>query len=233
MKKIVLMGVAAAVLSACGGGSSSSNVAGQETASTSFPLASAYKSLIAKGETTNFDISGTCNGVGTESESAPSSTSFEGSPAFATTATSTFSLTNCTPASVAGSSISYYDSNYNYLGHAISGQEYAKFLTATNPLPASVKAGDTAIYGTETVYSDSTKQTVVGTRVLSFVIEQDGASTSSVIANAISKRYNTSNQLLYTQQFRHRLGADGSLTPVSLDLQYSTTSTTHLVLTAK
>ncbi|MGE5622224.1 MAG: hypothetical protein ACM3WS_03600 [Bacillota bacterium] len=233
MKKTILICALTAVLSACGGGGSSSSAASESTVSTSFPLASAYKNLIASGKATNYAISGTCSGSGSISASAPSSSTFEGSSALSVTATSTYSFTNCTPASVAGSSISYYDSNYNFIGHTVAGQEYGKFISGTNALPTSVKVGDTAIYGTETIYSDSTKQTVIGTRALSFIIEQDGSSSSSVIANAITKNYNASNQLTFTQQTRYRLGVDGSFTPVSIDIQYSTTSSTHLILTAK
>jgi len=151
----------------------------------------------------------------------------------AVTITVTISLTNCTLASIASTSIGYYDSNYNPLGYSASGEEYAVFPTTPTPLPTSVKVGDNAIYGTTTIYTDNTKQTQTGERTLSYVIEADGSSSSSVIANLITKEYNTANQLLYTEQDRYRLAANGTVSPVSKDMQYSATSSIHFLLTAK
>ena len=89
--------------------------------------------------------------------------------------------------------------------------------------------GDTAVYATLTTYTDSTKTVTTGQRILSYVVEADTADTA--IVNLISKGYNTSNQLLFTQQSRLRISASGALTAVSIDVQYSTTSTNHLVYT--
>ncbi len=49
--------------------------------------------------------------------------------------------------------------------------------------------------------------------------------------NLISKRYDNAAQLLGTQQTRYRIATNGALTIVSIDIQFSTTSSTHLVLT--
>jgi len=139
---------------------------------------------------------------------------------------------NCTPASTASTSITYYDSNSNVLGHSTENVEYGKFLTVPSPLPATVKIGDTAVYGTETIYTDSTKATLKGQRLLSYVIEADASSNQTAVANLITRDFNTANQLLFTQQSKFRLAADGALTAISQDIQYSTTSTARLVLTA-
>lgn len=222
-----------AFLSACGGGGGSDTPIVAAQAVTSFALQSGYKSLVAAGRINNFTISGTCSGSATVSTSTPSAGTFEGSPALSATTTAILNSTNCTPASVASTSVQYYDSNYIPIGHSATGVEYGKFLTIPSPLPTSVKLGDTAIYGTETIYTDSTKQTQKGQRTISYVIEQDGTSTSTAIANLITKDLNTANQLIFTQQSRYRIAADGALSIVSIDVQYSTTSTTHLVYTVK
>lgn len=226
------------LLSACGGGNSSVATAPTAPSSTpiatvsTFPLQAGYKARIAGGSATNFVISGTCAGSSNLTSAAPVSTTFEGASALAVTSTQSLNFTNCTPASAASTSIGYYDSNYNPLGHSSVGVEYGKFLAVPSALPTSVKVGDTAVFGTETIYSDSTKLVVKGQRSLSYVIEADGTSTSTAIVNLITKDFNQTNQALFTQQARYRIATDAKLTAMSIDVQYSYTSTTHLLFTA-
>lgn len=195
----------------------------------SFPLATGYGARIAAGTTDNYTISGSCTGSATSTNGVASASTFEGVTGFAAAQTITVSFTNCTPATNAVSGATDWDSSYTPLGASLPGVEYAKFLTAPPPLPASVRVGDTAVYATLTTYTDSTKTVTTGQRILSYVVEADTADTA--IVNLISKGYNTSNQLLFTQQSRLRISASGALTAVSIDVQYSTTSTNHLVYT--
>jgi hypothetical protein len=243
MKKSTFLAIAASAtsifLTACGGGGSSAAPVTSITpvtpvtpAAPSFALQAGYKARVASGSATNFSISGTCSGSATQSSSAPTTATFEGVSAQAVTSTMSLNFTNCTPTSAASTSVGYYDSNYNPLGHSSQGVEYGKYLTIPTALPVSVKVGDTAVFGTETIYSDSSKQTVKGQRALSYVIESDGTSNSTAIANLITKDFNAANQPLFTQQSRYRIATDGKLTALSIDVQYSTTSTNHLLFTA-
>lgn len=226
--RVSLIGIAATTLLVvgCGGGGDSGSAAPTVT---SFPLQAGYKARISAGSADNFSVSGTCNGTSTITNGAAVAATFEGVSGYAASQTVTIHLTNCTPASNALTGTSYYGSNYTPLGSVLPGVEYAKFLTQPPVIPASVKVGDTAVYATLNTYTDSTKTTPTGQRVLSYVIEADTSSTA--IANLISKQYNTTNQLLFTQQSRYRISADGTLTTISIDVQYSTTSTNHLVYT--
>lgn len=223
------------LLSACGGGSDSSPAAPVQTptAVTSFNLQSGYKTLVASGRNNNFTISGTCSGSSTITTSTPSAGTFEGISALSAVTTSTGNFTNCTPTTFASTSTGYFDSNYTPIGHSLAGVEYGKFLTALTALPTSVKVNDTAEYGIETIYTDSTKQVAKGKRNISYVIEADGTSTNTAIANLITKDFNTASQLLFTQQSRYRIDASGTLSIISIDVQYSTTSSNHLLYTAK
>lgn len=226
-------------LSACGGGGSGG---GGSTATPSlvpnqgvlsvFPLQTAFKAFISKGSSTKYTISGSCTGATTLSSSVPTGgATFENAPALSSTNTNIGTFTNCTPSSFSSSSILYYDSNYEPLGGS-SSKEYAVFRTPPKPLPTSVKLGDTAEYGIQNLFTDSSKTTPAGRSELSYLIELDGTSTNSAIANLISKNYNADNQLLQTEQARYKLTTDGTFTPVSRDVQFATTSTSRLILTA-
>lgn len=212
-----------------GGGGGAAAPAGPVTSTLSFPLQSAYKTLLANGLTKTFTVSGTCSGTGSKT-SAPATTAatFEGVAGFSAVQSFTLSYTNCTPASSATTFTSYYDSNYVPLGFNSVGVNYGVWLTPPT-IPPSVAVGGTAIVGTETLYTDSTKATGNGRIDQSYVIEADTSTTA--IANLIAKIYNAAGTLTATEQDRFRIAATGALTPVSVDIQYANGSTTHLVWT--
>lgn len=137
-------------------------------------------------------------------------------------------LPNCNPPYIYGTSTDYYDSNYNLLGTIDSSGNYGVYTTPPS-IPVSVKVGDAGTIGTRKYYTDNTKNFLVSRDEISYVIEPDTANTA--IVNMIDKSYDLSGILTSTEQDRSRIKADGSLTPVSADLQYSNGSTTHLVLT--
>lgn len=228
LSRVITLVAIVTLLAGCGGGGDS-GVGG--SAATVFALQAAYQARIKAGAVDHYTLSGTCAGTATISVSAATAATFEGVAGFAAPQTVTLNFTNCTPATNAVSATAYLDNNYSPLGTSIPGVRYEKFLTTPPSLPVLVKVGDTAVLATLTVYADSTKATVTGQRVLSYVIETDIGSTSTALVNVISKDYNAANQLLSTTQSRARIGVDGTLTSTTVDIQYSTTSTTHLVFT--
>lgn len=196
---------------------------------TSFPLQSGFKALVASGYSKNFTVSGTCTGSGNKSSSpATTPATFEGVAGLSATATFTMSLTNCTPASTAQTTTAYFTSNYVPLGFNNIGVKYAVYLIPPT-IPTSVTVGGTGTIGTETLYTNSTKATGNGSIVQSYVVEADTSTTA--IVNLIAKIYNASGTLTATEQDRYRIDATGTLTPTSIDIQSSNGSTTHLVLT--
>ena len=219
--------MSAVLLAGCGGGGSSSDSAAVSVSA--FPLQAGYQARIIAGHTDNFTVSGTCTGTATITNAATSASNFEGVAGFIGQQTVTLNLTNCTPASSAVTGANYYSSNYTPLGYSLPGNEYGRFVSLPSAIPTSVKVGDTAAYSTQNTYTDSTKSLQTGQRFLSYVIESDTANTA--IANLITKAYNMQGQLLYTSQSRYRIAADGTLTVISFDVQYSTTSTNHLIYT--
>jgi hypothetical protein len=115
------------------------------------------------------------------------------------------------------------------MGSIGPGTEYAVFESAPTAIPTTARVGDTAQVSALAVYSDSTKTTRTGRRVMSYAIEPDTATTA--LLNLITKSYNAAGELITTHQTRYRIAANGSLTLVSIDLQYSTISTMHLLMT--
>lgn len=203
----------------------------QTSVAATYPLRSGYQAFLTQPVTNYYTISGTCTGSASETRTAAVAATFEGITGYSTTTSLTGSYTGCTPASFAGTSVSYYDGNYKPTGGLASGSgtEYS-VVTSAIDMPVSVAVGDTAQFGTVDVYSSSNKLTKTGTRVLSYVVEP-GTGSGNAVINLIAKSYNTSNQLLFTQQSRYRITTTGELTAVSVDIQYSTTSTSHLVWT--
>lgn len=228
LKNFLALGTLLAI-AGCGGGSSGASSSNEtSTPTATFPLRSGYQALLSQNEINNFSIGGTCTGSATQTRSAVKADTFEGIQGVSNTTTLTGVYTNCTPGSFASTSTSYYDTNYKPIGAVNLGTDYVVYITS-NDLPTTVKVGDTAQFASIDVYSSSSKQIKTGTRTQSYAVEADSSNTA--IINLISKGYNTSNQLLYTQQSRYRINSAGLLTAVSLDIQYSTTSNARMVWT--
>lgn len=121
---ITLTLLALALLTGCsgGGGGGSAAASGPVTSTLSFPLQSAYKSLIANGLTKNSTITGTYSGSGSIT-AAPAITAatFEGVAALSSFGTITMSLSAPGTPPVVETYTNYYDSNYVPLGSNVVG----------------------------------------------------------------------------------------------------------------
>lgn len=193
-------------LSSCGGG-------GGSLSTLSFPLKSAYSTLVANGYTKHYTVSGTCSGTASETVApAKPGAIFEGTPGFSADSTVTISLTNCTQATTTATLKSYYDTNYTPLGFNIVDGEYGVYLTPA-VIPVSVVVGDSGIIGTITTYTDSTKTTRTGREDVSYVVGPDATNTAMV--NLIFKIYDPAGVQSSTEQDRYRVTIDGVITAVS------------------
>lgn len=196
------------------------------TVISSMDLRTAWASKVRNGFSKTFSVSGTCSGTATLSDSgAKTLTTFEAATAYSAVSTATINLTNCTPATSTSSTTDYYDANGIPLGWQ-SDSGYAIY-SLSNSLPATVKLGDTGKIGTKTKYTDSSKSTLVETSEDWYAIEPD--TNSTVIFNIISKTYNPAGVLTSTEQNRYRMSASSGLSLISMDLQFSNGSTTHLI----
>lgn len=229
MRKLLLVtSFAASLLVGCGGGGGGGGSSGPVVSTLTFPVKSADAALTASGYTKTWTISGTCSGSATDTTSAAAGgATFNGvSGLLSATNVVVFNFTNCTLTPITSTATQYWDTNYVPVGINVSGGTYSVFLTPPT-IPVSATVGATGVIGTITRYTDSIKATLAGHADLSYVVEPDTANTA--IINLIMKEYNASNTLTATQQSRYRIAATGPLVPVSIDVQLSNGSTTHLV----
>jgi hypothetical protein len=229
MRLMALFSITLAItLTACGGGGGGGSSSGPVTSANTFDISSGYTRLSASGFSKALTVSGTCSGsFSLTSGPATNSTTFEGAAAFSGNSVATLNLSNCTPASNVSTTTRYFDANYAPIGYSIVGGDYGVWA-ATPTLPVAAKVGDVAVVGTINKFTNSSRSTPAGKKENSYVIEADTSTTA--IANLISKTYNASNILTSTEQDRYRVAADGSLTLISIDIQYANGSTTHLVM---
>jgi hypothetical protein len=229
MRKTLKYAFAAAILAfltACGGGGGGGESNGPVASTNTFNIQSGYQRLVSTGYSKTFNITGTCTGKLTITAApATTATTFEGTSALSGAEVGNFSWTGCTPASGATTTVRYFDSNYVPRGFSQTGN-YGVYLTAPF-LPSIARVNDVVVIGTITKYTSSAKTTPNGRTDMTLSMEADTATTA--IANIIAKAYNASGTLTSTEQDRYRVAADGSLTPLSVDIQYSNGSTTHLV----
>ena len=230
------------VLAACGGGGGDSPapvtpppVTTPPPTTASFTVAAGFKARIDAGASDNFDISGGCTGTATIALSAGTPATFENVASIASPQTSTATLNNCQPASSSSTGFTYYNSSYANLGLAVTGGEYAAFQPASTPtaLPATAQIGNSGTIVTLNTYSNSSKTTLTGTRVVKWQIEADGTSTTSAIFALITENYNTSNLLLSTQTSRYRIAQNGTLTVTTIEVKFVGTTALNLLYTKR
>lgn len=212
------------LLTACGGGSDP-NASDRE-----FPLRTAYAAMIRDGESPMFSVSGSCTGRSWQTSAPAVAGEFEGVQAQAIANTSSMELSDCTPATSGSSSTSFYDANTLLLGGvSADGSVYRVVPQPHLMLPTTVRVGDSGQRDTELAFTDSTKTTQLGYYERSFQVE--AYTDTTAIVNFVSRRYNTSRQLLDTVQNRYRIDETGKLFKLSIDIQYNTGSSRHLLLT--
>lgn len=230
--KIAAAGAACAMLLAgCGGGGGDSGSAPAPVTppGLTFELDAGYRALITGGANDNFAVSGTCSGTANITVNPANPSSFEGVAGFAAVQTATHSSSNCPTLTGTVTGTTYYNTSYVRIGLSIVGGEYDKFETPPAAFPATVVVGNNGPLATLIIYTNSSKTVAEGKRVISYEIK-DGTLTTAV-ANIITRSFNQSNQLLTTEIDSYRIAQDGTLTLMSKDVQFSTTSQIHLLYT--
>ena len=230
-----------ATLVACGGGSDSGSAAPGAPAVPSAPVAStetfafktAYVNLVTASQTKTFKISASgagqsVSGSGTVIFGGLASATFEGRTALTRSISVSGSLTDNGQAIAFPSSSSneYYDSSYNPLG-ASDGTEYAFIDNSPPSIPQTVKVGGSGVMYTFMRYNSSTKNTLLGTSVYSYVVEPDTAMTALVTIVETVK--DTAGKVTETTSSVFRITPSGG---ASLVKETATDLNTNVILTA-
>jgi hypothetical protein len=220
--RITLPGESAKAISRFDFGSSSGSTG-------SFPVRSGYKAFLTTERHRTFVITGTCSGSGSKSTTpATTAATFEGIQGFSATTTTALTFSNCTPSTSNTTTVSYFDSNLNPLGFSTVGGRYGAYRTSPS-IPISGTVGDAGQYGVQVLYTDNTKQVTKGMNIQSYVMEYDSPETA--IANLVTTMIDSTGAVFAVEQDRYRVASDGTLTPLSADIQYLTGQKIHLVLT--
>jgi hypothetical protein len=194
-----------------------------------FPLRAAYRQRISAPTTDYLTISGDCAGHASYATKAPTSATFEGNSALLSETSASLGLTVCSPASLTWTIRDYFDANDALLGHSQSNSDYDITSSAQRSLPASAKAGDRGVYATQQLYADSSKSGTPGQRVLSYEVAADGNASDSAILKLSAAHTSTAGQATFSRSFSYRIGAQGSLSLLSVDEVYS--NGLHLIYT--
>ena len=216
MLRLSLAITAFALFTGCGGGGGSGGNPGPVISTSAFNLLAASKSQAATANAQAFTVSGTINGFaivgsGTATFGAPTSGTFEGAPALQRVQTTTGSLTvNGQTLPIASSSLSWTDNNYIPLGSS-STSEY-QVITGTPTIPSAAHVADTGPLYTANRYANSTKATLLGTEVVTYVVEADTATTALV--TIISTTKNTSGAVTSTATAQMRVTTANTFTRV-------------------
>ncbi len=230
---VVILGLLATLVTACGGGDGS----GSGTQSGTYDLQAGYSNLVTTGFTSNVSLSGTVitdgvsasfTGTGTLTLTAGASTTFNGAAAVAQQETLSATVTSDGQSEpVTTNETNYYGTGtYAYVGQTANG-EYA-VSQAPLTYPDSVVVGSSAVLGTVSVYSDSTMSTPLGSSQVSYAVTASDVADSLTVT-ITTQDYDTSNDLLETDVATYTLSSANVLSFVSLA---STTPTGNVTVTA-
>jgi sugar lactone lactonase YvrE len=219
--------LASVSLISCGGGTSQSITPSATVSTLSFPLHDAIVNSVVINAATNYTVSGTCNGTASVSGDEPIPNTFEGISGTSETSTQILTVNDCSSSTT--SYTEFFDKNFSPVGEIDSDGTYGVYRT-TPDIPQAVHVGDSGLLGTIDYYSDFTKTVFVGYDTISYQIEPETA--TSAIVNVQREQHDTQGVLTSTQQSRSKIDTNGSLTALSVTIQYTNPSTDRIVLTA-
>jgi len=214
--KLTLASFVMMSLTACGGGGGGgSSIELQPVESTElFQLEDAWVEFVVESSSYPFTLSGEINdtdvnGTGTATFGQLTTSSFEEQDSLAKSATITYELiVDDQTLPLSSFSTAYYDVNYMPLGR-LSESEYMVVESLTEPTNIA-RVNDTGVLYTGTRYSDSNKNTVLGTTQTSYVLEPDTAQTAILKMTSIDK--DNSGAIESTGMVAYRVTPAGSIT---------------------
>jgi hypothetical protein len=160
----------------------------------------------------------------TQKTNASQTAQFEGALRNYSTSTTTIRFSNCTPSSTTGTGQDFYDSNFIPLGYSIlsgspANNAFYGVYAGTPNFPISLTAGASGSIGTENLYTNSSKTTSAGRRVVTYTSSAETSTT--LLLNLNAQVYDASSNLTYTERNTYRISTAGVATLLALEVEYS------------
>ena len=183
LSKLAFAALAAAALTACGGGDGGAST----PSTTEFPLAAGFASYLSTPSTQNFKVAGTVNINGTSADFSGSGTFRQTSPVAATFENKTArlavqSINGTVLAAGQSAPLSatvnlYTDINSAFVGSSVGSSSYM-VVTSAPTLPATARVGAKGLWYQGTIYSNSSKLVTLGTNMVEYSIEGESETTA-------------------------------------------------------
>lgn len=222
--KVALLSLVFTLLSACGGGG------GGGGNSPDYPFRNAFIASLVTTSQHNFSLSGNINGSpltgsGSVVDAALVNGAFLGAASQMQISTTTGSFTvNGAGFPINQTDFSFYDFNFNYLGHI--GSDFL-IVSGSTFLPVTVQFGDSGVLYTGNLYTDSTFTTQIGTQSAVFSVDDDSRSDRALLT--IEKtNYDLFGNVVTTTTNLYFLTLDGRLLPINSVFE----SATELITTS-
>jgi len=232
--KYLFIASGALLFAACGGGGDAGTTL--PTVPVDYALRTAYINYVTSKGSNIFTVSGTyasggttypLSGNGTVTKGALSATTFEKQVAQvkAGTVTGTLTLNGInTPMNV--TEYEYYDVNYNLLGG--TGTEYI-VVSSVSQIPLTARVNDTGSFYSANRFTTSAKTTQLGTKLVSYVIEQNSEVNAYLTIIATDK--NMSGATTATASAKFSVTPAGALTRINeTGIQFTTNPASVMTL---
>lgn len=208
IKTTLAVALSAVLLSACGGGSDSAPSTAP-AAATTFPLDTAYTQV----STTGISLNGTAvDGVDTWtmalSVTPAADQTFEGATAKKSVQSITIKKNGATVVSSGGESF-FTINPFNVKGLKLNDGSYGVQTVAGGALSNVAKVGDSGPLGTVTVYSNSSKSSVLFTQEATWTLEADTATTAFGCSNTTAK--STAGAVIATTSGCYKIDTNGTV----------------------
>lgn len=210
------------LLAACGGGGGSPGSTTSISAqAVPFPINLSIRNLVTNGYSSTVSAGGNINGAfvsgtGSSNWARGVSSMFEGKPSFDAVATDNVTVTAAGVTQFLPSTThQHFSITYEPLGKVNAESAEYTVVTSFSGWPTAAKVGESGALGETTVFSDSSKRTVVGKEQLSYTIEADTVNPNSAIFVLASVRTDNINNGVLKTFARYRVTTSGGASPVS------------------
>lgn len=171
-----------------------------------------------------FTTAGCFGTLSNQKTNASQTALFEGALRNFSTSTTTLRFSNCTPSSAAGVGRDFYDSNFRPLGFSIlsgspSNNAFYGVYAGTPNFPVSLTAGSSGSIGTVNLFTNSSKTTSAGRRVVTYTSSAETSTT--LLLNLNTQVFDANSNLTYAERNTYRINTAGVATLLAVEIEYA------------